>query len=109
MSRKELVLVVSRTLSLLLIAWALAEMTYLPERLFSLSHHVSERSVLASEDYWTRYSVIITVFLVVRIIALFVAALMFWKCGPRVQTLFFPQSEASETSKQITPNSPLGR
>jgi hypothetical protein len=109
MSRKELVLVVSRTLSLLLVAWALAEITYLPERLFSLSHHVSERSVLASEDYWTSYYLIITVFLVVRIIALFVAAFMFWKCGPRVQTLFFPQSGASETSKQITPNPPLER
>ena len=109
MSRKELVLVVSRTLSLLLIAWALVEITYLPERLFSLSHHVSERSVLASEDYWTRYYLLITLFLVVRIIALFIAALMFWKCGPRVQTLFLAQSGGSERSEQITPNAPLER
>jgi len=35
MSKKELVLVVSRTLSLWLVAWALVELTYLPERLFS--------------------------------------------------------------------------
>jgi len=109
MSKKELLLVVSRTLSLWLVVWALVETTYLPERLFSLFHHVGDHSVLYHEDYWTSYYLIITVFLVLRIIALFIAALAFWKCGPRVQTLFLAQSGAGETSEQITPNSPLER
>jgi hypothetical protein len=83
----------------------LVEITYLPERLFSLSHHVSQRSVLATEDYWTSDYLIITGFLVVRIIALFSAARVLWKCGPRVQILL----GANEASEQTTPNSSLER
>ena len=109
MSRKELLLMASRALSLLLLAWALIEMTYLPERAFSLSHHASERSVLVSEDYWTSYYLVITILLLVRIIALLIAARVFWKSGPRVQSFFVAHSELNETSEQITSNPSLGK
>jgi hypothetical protein len=98
MSRKELVLLASRAFALLLISWALVDVTYLPERLFALSHHVSQRSVLATPDYWSRYYLIITVFNVVRILALVLAAALFWRCGPRVESLFSPQQGNRETS-----------
>jgi hypothetical protein len=60
MSRKELVLLVSRAFALLLITWALVEVTYLPDRLFELFHHLSQRSVLATRDYWSTYDLILT-------------------------------------------------
>jgi hypothetical protein len=83
MSRKELVLLVSRAFALLLITWALVEVTYLPERVFALSHHLRQSSVLAtSRDYWSSYYLMLTGFNVVRMLALFFAAVLFWRCGP---------------------------
>jgi hypothetical protein len=55
MSRKEIVLLVSRAFALLLISWAFVEVTYLPERLFALSHHLNQSSVSVANDYWSRY------------------------------------------------------
>lgn len=77
MSRKELVFLVSRAFALLLISWAFAEITYLPERLYTLSHHLSQSSVLVGHDYWSSYYSIITVFLILRMLAFLLAAAMF--------------------------------
>jgi hypothetical protein len=76
---------------MLLTTWALVDVTYLPERLFTLFHHLSQRSVLAAHDYWVTYELLLTGFTVVRILALFLAAAVFWKCGPTVETLLSPQ------------------
>lgn len=88
MSRKELVFIVSRTFALLLISWALVEVSYLPERLFALTHHISQGSVLVRYDYWFSYYLVVTSFLVARVVALLFAGGSFWRCGPRVQALF---------------------
>jgi hypothetical protein len=99
MSRKEIVLLVSRAFALLLISWAFVDVTYLPERLFALSHHLGQSSVLVVvHDYWRSYYLIVTVFLVLRILALFLAAALFWRCGPRTEALFSPQQENQEAS-----------
>jgi hypothetical protein len=98
MSRKEVVLVVSRAFALLLISSAFVEVTYLPERLFALSHHLSQTSVFVAHDYWSSYYSITTVFLVLRILALLLAAALFWRCGPRVEGLFSPQQESQGAS-----------
>jgi len=91
MSRKELVLLVSRAFALLLISWGLVEATYMPERLFALSHHLNRSSVLLAHDYWSSYYLIITVFLALRMLALLVVAAQFWRCGPRVERLLSPE------------------
>jgi hypothetical protein len=96
MGRKELVPLVCRAFALFFTSSALIEALYLPERLFALSHHISERSVLATHDYWTSYYSIATAFLVVRIAALLFAAILFWKCGPQVQALLLPPSGNQE-------------
>jgi hypothetical protein len=88
MSRKELVLLVSRTFALLLITWAFAEITVLPDHLFSFFHALSKRSVLATSDYSSRYYLILTAGNVLRMIAFLFAAALFWRCGPRVEALF---------------------
>ena len=97
MSRQELVLVLSRTFALILSSTALLEVLYLPERLFALSHHLNERSLLATHDYWSTYYSISTVFLVVRILVLLSSAALFWRCGPWVQALFSPRTDHQET------------
>ena len=93
MSRKELVFVVSRAFALLLISWALAEISYLPERLFALTHHLNQSSVLARYDYWSSYYLVVTSFLVARVLTLLLVAGSFWKCGPWVQALFSPEQD----------------
>jgi hypothetical protein len=88
MSKKELVLVASRAIALYFVAWALSDITYLPEHLLALSHYRSLRSVLASSDYSANYYLLVTVFGMLRMFALFLAATFFWRCGPRVEGLF---------------------
>lgn len=96
MSRKELALLASRAFALLFISWVFVEVTYLPERLFALSHHLNQKSVLVAHDYWSSYYLIITVFLGLRVLGFSVAAALFWRCGPRVEALFSPQPENQE-------------
>jgi hypothetical protein len=91
MSRKELVFLVSRAFALFLYTWAFAEISYLPERLLSLTHHIGEASVLSRYDYWSSYYLVAVSFLVVRILAFLWAAGSFWRCGPGVQALFAPK------------------
>ncbi len=101
MSRKELVLLVSRAFSLLLIILGFVEVTYLPARLLTFSHHLNQASVLATHDYHdylTKFYLITGTFHVVRILGLFLAAALFWKCGPRVEALFSSQQDNRETS-----------
>ena len=94
MSKKELLQLVSRAFALLLLSWLLLDITYMPEKLFTLFHHQSQSSVLATHDYWSSLYLIETIFYAVRLLALSFAAAWFWKCGPRVEALFSPwQSE----------------
>lgn len=85
-------------MALLFIAWAVSEVTYIPERLFSLQHHLAERSVLATQDYWSRYYMIVTATLLLRILGWFIAAAVFWKCGPRLHALLQPVANNDEAS-----------
>lgn len=96
MSRREMVFVLSRMFALILIVWAVVDASYLPERLFSLTHHVRQGSVLARYDYWSSYYLVVTSFLVVRVLALLLVAGSFWRCGPWVQALFSGEPEDRE-------------
>ena len=66
----------------------MVELTYLPQRILELSHHLSQRSVLATHDYLSSYYLFLLLSNVLRMLAMFVAAVAFWKCGPRVEALF---------------------
>jgi len=87
MSRKEIVFLVSRAFALLLIVWAVVDVTYMPERLFSLFYYVRQRSVLGLRDFWSSRYMLITLFAVVRIGGLLIAASLFWKGKPWVERL----------------------
>jgi hypothetical protein len=91
MSRRELVSLVSRAFALLLIVWAFVELTYLPDRLLGLIHHLNERSAVAPHDYWSSYYLMLTVFTILRMLVFLVVAVLFWRCGPRVEALFSSQ------------------
>ena len=99
MSKKELVFLVSRAFALYFTTWAVFEITYLPEYMYSLSHHMNLRSVLAPHDYWSNYYLMLTVLIVVRMLAFFLAAALFWRCGPWVEKLFSPQPDSQKPSE----------
>src|SRR5690349_8518573 len=94
MSKKEMVFVVSRAFALLLIIWALLDLSYLPEHLFRLYHHARQQSVLTTpRDYWANYYLLGTATVVLRVIVQLVASAAFWRCGPRIQALFSNRAE----------------
>ena len=98
MSRREVVLLVSRSLALLFVSDAFIEGTYLPERLFAFSHYVRQSSVLAGPNFSSNYYLMMTVFLVLRILGYSLAAALFWKCGPRLERLFSPPQEGQASA-----------
>ena len=61
--------------ALILIGWAVVDASYLPERLFSLTHHLRQGSALARYDDWSSYYLVGTSFLVVRVLALLLVIL----------------------------------
>ena len=91
MQRRDLIVLVSRAFALLLVTWAAVDITYMPERLFSLFHYISQRSALGSSDFWSGRYVIITLFALLRIGGLFLAAGSFWKGGAKVEALLLPE------------------
>lgn len=99
MSRREIVLLVSRALALLFISSAFSEGTFLPERIFSLSHYSKQSSVLEGLNFTSRYYLILIAFLVLRILAYLVVAMLLWKCGPRVEGIF-SQPQVSEAESR---------
>lgn len=94
MTRTEGLLLASRAFALYLLAWGLSEVTYVPERIHSLTHH---SSVLISNDYWWRHELVSLSFLVVRIVGLFATAGWLYRCGPRVENYFFPEKTSEAT------------
>jgi hypothetical protein len=88
MTREETASLASRTFALLMAAWTLVEISSLPERILSLAHHSGERGVLRTADYWSTYYKVVLVALVLRILALAIAAVWFWTAGVRARRLF---------------------
>jgi hypothetical protein len=88
MSRKDVLLLASRGLAVLLTITALAEISYLPEFLNSfLRYRDAPGSSLRS------YYLIRTGFLVVRIVGYSLAARWLFKGGPEIEELLLPASE----------------
>lgn len=90
MSREEGIQIASRALALITAVSAVSTLTYLPDALVPLVHHLLTRGALVGQDYWTGYYVAITFSHVVRFLGLSLAALWFWKCGPGVRSALFP-------------------
>jgi hypothetical protein len=86
-----MVLLASRTFALLLTSWVFVELSYLPERISTLWHHMTLRSVMATSDYAGGYYVLLIAMNVLRILVLSLGAILFWRCGSRIEALLAPQ------------------
>ena len=87
--------VASRSLALWMAVWIFMDLTYLPEHIFSLLHHVGHQSVVGPPDDWTEHYSFVIAFHVIRVLLLAVAGVWFWKGGPVPQTLLGGTIETS--------------
>jgi hypothetical protein len=88
MSRKDALVLASRTLGLFLIMWALAEASYFPEGLHSfLSYMNHEPGSSTSIEYWRHYHLIKLCFLVTGIVGFSLMARWLYQGGPDVEQL----------------------
>jgi len=89
MSRKDALVLASRTLAVLLTVWALAEASYLPEFLHSFRYYINQVSSLSAQ-YWSHYYLIRIAFLVTRMVGYFLMARWLYKGGPEVEEMLLP-------------------
>ena len=97
MSRKEIVLLVSRAFAAIQLVTALMEMTYLPLRLFSLYHYAGFIGVPATtlpNSYAITYDQVEILSLFARIVGLLILTAVFWKCGSWIERVVFSKQEA---------------
>jgi hypothetical protein len=90
-SREDFVVLASRTLAVLLMVWALTDVSYLPGYVHSFLHYTSVQLASPSATQFYRHSNLIDVsFLVVRIIGFSLLSRWLFKGGPEVAALLLP-------------------
>jgi hypothetical protein len=96
MSKKDLIVAVSRGVALYFFAWALDNVTYLPGQLRALSHHLRQQSVLAADHYWRNGDILSIALAILPATILFAVAIWLYRCGSRVEEFFSPHAESQE-------------
>jgi hypothetical protein len=91
MSRKDAVVLASRTLALLLTVWALAEASYLPASVHSFLRYINqEPGASTAVQYWRHYYLITLSFVATRMVGFALLARWLFKGGPEVEELLSP-------------------
>jgi len=103
MSKEELVVLASRTLAVLLMVWALNDLSYLPGSFYTFIHYSNVELASPSATQYYRHSDLISLsFLVVRIVGLSLLARWLFKGGPEVAELLLP-AEMESTEVPASP------
>ncbi len=100
MSRREIVLLVSRAIALLQIIAALIDsFIYLPQQVFLLSQRMKLTNAFpGTHAVLGPVAWVGIVSSLVHIVALLVVAVLFWRCGPMIERLFLPADSMDETA-----------
>jgi hypothetical protein len=93
MSKREAVLLASRALAVLLMVWALSDVSYLPGRVFSLLHYLNREPSSAYTEYMRHYYITEVGFLVTRIVGFSLLSRVLFKGGPDIHELLLPASD----------------
>jgi len=100
MSREDAVALASRTLAVLLMVWALTEVSHLPATVYGFIHYANvELSSPSATLYYRHANLISLSFLVVRVIGYALLARWLFKVGAEVQELLLP-SDSEEAAAQ---------
>jgi hypothetical protein len=89
-SRKDAVVLSSRTLATLLIVWTLGEVSYLPSRLYWYLHYLNHEPASSGIDYLRHDYLIQLGFLVARIVGYSLMARWLYQGGHEVEELLLP-------------------
>ena len=91
MSRKDAIVLASRTLAVLLTVWALTDVAYLPGSLHSFLHYLyDERPSTPGVPYMRHYHLISLGFLITRIVGYSLMARWLYRGGPEIEELLLP-------------------
>ncbi len=94
MSRKEAVMLASRTLAVLLTVSTMTEESYLPEHVHSFLHYLNQESTASTAiEYLRHYYLIRLGFLVIRIVGYSLMAMWLYKGGPEIEELLLPEPD----------------
>ena len=98
-TRKDVVVVASRTLALLVTLWALTDLSYLPEYIHTLLRYMDQTPSATPTAYSVRHYEFIRVgFLVTRVIGFALMARWLFQGGPEVEELFLPSDSHENVS-----------
>ncbi|HEY6371802.1 MAG TPA: hypothetical protein VIX37_14575 [Candidatus Sulfotelmatobacter sp.] len=90
----------SRTLATLLTVWALADVSYLPERVHSFLHYFNHEPASSTAiEYGRHYYLIQLGFLVARIVAFSLMARWLYKGGPEIEELLLPKAYEENSAR----------
>jgi len=87
MTSKQAATLFSRAIGLSFFFGALFDITYLPERLYSIDYHTTARNLLSSEQYFRNAALLAALLLCLRIIANLVLGAWFFTSSARVKRL----------------------
>jgi hypothetical protein len=91
MSRKDAVVLASRTLALLLTVWTLSEASYLPTSLHAFLRYMNqEPGASTAIQYWRHYHLINLSFVATRMVGFALLARWLYTGGSEVEELFLP-------------------
>jgi hypothetical protein len=94
MSKRQIVVLVSRAIALIEIIYALFDLTYLPERCVWLAYRLKWHSVLEARPLTSEPEFYSLIFSIVRLVIISGAAIVFWRCGQTVSNWLLPEEPA---------------
>jgi len=100
MTREDAVAVASRTLAVLLMVWALAEVSHLPGTVHTFLHYSNvELTSPSATRYYRQSNLIFLGFLVVRIVGFSLLSRWLFKGGPEVAEVLLPSDFEEHTAQ----------
>ena len=97
MSKKEALLLASRTLATLLVVWALTEVSHLPGTVHSFLNYSNRGPESSPGVEYMRHSYLIALgFLITRIIGYSLMASWLYKGGPEIEELLLPRESGRD-------------
>jgi len=102
MSRGDAVVLASRTLAMLMLVWTFADLSYLPEELYSFRRYLSgEAGASLYVEHMRHYYLILIAFRLLRAIGFLLMAMWLRKCGPEVMEMLLPLDQRDDVPSNI--------
>lgn len=97
MSKADAAIIASRALCVYFLCWAIDSLTFIRGRLHELSYHSSVLYI----NHFSRVSDLISLSgYIVRAAAFFIAAWIFYNCGPKLQAFFLNSQPENQSQPQ---------